>query len=207
MSQETVNLIIQNCDHGDGRGLQELYNFVLEKAKNLPMEYPFLDVGTRSGGMALLALLAIKESGKTERPLFTIDPYGDIQYDDESWKYGEDFYRTAMKTLSDYAYDNKLLYFYYRNTIQDFQKIFEDSSFWIDNKDIPKQFGCVVYDGPKNPECLSESLDWLKQKIVRNGGLVVDDISIAIRQGGNERYKKLFEEGTVVQDMLFWVKK
>lgn len=189
----TLHDIAQYSDHS--AGFQYLYDRVLEVAKNLPEGIPFLELGTRAGGTALLFLLAIKDSG-INRPLITVDPYGlklfktgpDTSYD---YGHGEEFQREASLHLSKFCFENKLSCWQYRLLDTDFMKIWESIEIWYQGKLLEKQFGFVYLDAEHDVDTVNMQLDWFKPRMYQNGLIVIDDVvndyPNAYRQGDSNR--------------------
>lgn len=168
-----LNLIAPLCDHFVNMGY--FYNRILKVARELPEEYPFLEIGNRLGGTALMFLDAIKESGKPKRFLITVDPYGDMPYTGKLDKFDEDFRRQAMKILSDFSYENKLNHAHYRLKSLDFITTWEKSEFWHEGVLLPKLFGMVYFDGDHTDEVVFEELKRYLPFIHDKGMYVVDD--------------------------------
>lgn len=162
---------IQNLDY--------LYGRVLEKAKQLPEHIPFLEIGTRAGGSALAFLFAIKESGRRKRPLFTIDPYGNKPYlrgsEILNMDYGEHFYRTAMRYLSQYSFDNKLSHQHWRLTSIDYMTIRDSIDIWYDGQLLENTYGFVYLDGAHEEQTIATEISYFYPRLCEGGLLVIDD--------------------------------
>lgn len=164
-------------DHQDG--LDVLYKHVLEKARTVPEGIPFVEIGTRSGGTALLILLAIKNS-RIFRPLFTVDPYGNKPYNRGNklidLDYGETFYRGAMYRLATYCKEEGLFHHHLRMLSTDFIKVFSQIDFWHRGKVLDtSKFGFVYLDGDHEETCIANELSWFLPKMVPEGLIVIDD--------------------------------
>ena len=152
---------------------------LMQQAVQLP-EGHFVDIGTRAGGTAMLALDVLKNS--PDKFLFTIDPYGDKPYPVGSeatgistypLDYGEQHYRTAMKELSQFAYSNNLNHVHYRTTsewwIKNHYQVFYKGDFLEDT------FAFVYLDGEHTDTAVAMELDYFMPRMVKGGVIVVDD--------------------------------
>lgn len=181
-------------DHSPG--LDFLYERVLEKAKILPEDVPFVEIGTRLGGTALIFLTAIKNSG-IRRLLYTVDPYGYRPFKVGSIIMhkvaGEEYYREAMKFLSIYCSQNSLFWIPFRMTSFDFMKIYDQIDIWYDEKVLEKKpFGFVYLDGEHNEDTISKELEWFNPRMHKKGLIVIDD-NEHINISDNETIKKFVE--------------
>jgi predicted O-methyltransferase YrrM len=157
------DFIAPYSDHIDS--LEEVYEAALEASKRLANDYIFLETGTRAGGSALAILQAIKDSGKT-RWFFTIDPYGMKPYNignavTTTLDYGEEYYRSAMKALADYAYENKLLHSHFRMKSLDWMESFDQSEFWYNGERLKPKFGFAYLDGDHDSKTVLGEYSWL----------------------------------------------
>lgn len=166
----------QFSDHQPG--LDFLYEKVLEKAKSLPENAPFVEIGTRRGGSALIFLTAIKNSG-IQRPLYTIDPYGNKPYklsDATIFRVAiDDYYKDAMKLLSIYCSMHNLFWTHFRITSFDFMKIYEQINIWWDERALKELFGFVYLDGEHNEDTVAKELEWFQPRMHKDGLIVIDD--------------------------------
>lgn len=168
-------LVEQYTDHP--LGLEQVYNVAKLVSEQVPEDCIFMETGTRAGGSALAILQAIKDSGKN-RWLFTLDPYGDKPYNvgnavTQLW-YGEEFYRTAMKVLADYAFDNKLLHAHFRMKSLDWMNTFSTTEYWYEATQQNPKFGFAYLDGDHDTKTVEAEYAWLKE---RSPGIavIVDD--------------------------------
>ena len=133
----------------------------------------------REGGSAIAWLKAILESDKKQRALITVDPYGDLPY---FWAgrgfsktgYGEDFYKEAMKLLSNFAYDNRVYHTHFKLTSDDFMKIFDEISIYDEDKVLGKTFAFVYLDACKEQNTIAKEFEWFKKRM-KSGGLIIFD--------------------------------
>lgn len=195
----------RHSDHSAGLG--RLAEEALSIAKTLPPGLPFLEIGTRAGGSALLFLDAIRESG-VPRPLITVDPYGKpylsgpgehltpgapttIGYPPT----GEECYREAQAMLSSFAREHGLIHIHYRMTSESFFRLWDSESLWINGKEINSNpFGLVYLDGEHTPEAVGRELTWARERLHGAGLIVIDDVQ-HIRESQDEAILRAFAQG------------
>ena len=144
-----------------------LFEKTLEFAKKIPAGIPFVEVGTRAGGSALLFAVAIQES-KIQRPLFTIDPYGNKPYlrgkEVLNMNYNDGYYLTAMKELANFCQETKQFHYHWRMRSLDFIKIYDSIPMWFEGKEIPKEIGFAYLDGDHEENTIQEEITWFSSK-------------------------------------------
>lgn len=189
----TLEEISQYSDHS--AGFKYLYNRVLEVAKAIPVDIPFLEFGTRAGGSALLFLQAIKDSD-INRPLITVDPYGlklfkigkNTTFD---YKHDEGFQIEASFQISSFCKEHNLSCWQYRLLDTDFMKVWDTAEIWYKGKLIENKFGFVYLDAEHDRDTVTMQLEWLKPRMIKNGLIVIDDVvddyPNAYRQGDSNR--------------------
>ena len=182
--------ITKYCDHCVE--LDYFYNQVLERAIELPEEYPFLEIGTREGGTALLSLNAINDSGKKKRTLFTVDPYGNKPYEGNSPDYNEDRRRIAMKVISDFCFEEKLNHNHFRLSSLQFYETWIRSNFWYNGELLPKKFGFIYFDGDHSDENVFKELSMFVPLIHPKGLYTIDD------QSDETHYSKIIKGTPIV---------
>lgn len=143
--------------------------------KDTPSEFPVLEIGTRSGGTSLLFLRAIKESGKKDRFLITVDPYGEMFYVGRGDNYGEKYYRTAMHKISEYCFENELNHIHFRLTSFQFFNIWNTCNFWHKEKEIKNRFSFIYFDGDHSDRIVKKELRLFYHLIIDNGCFCIDD--------------------------------
>ena len=196
---------IKYTDHPEG--FDKLYQKALEKALTIPWGVPFIEIGTREGGSALLFLKAIKES-KIPRPLITIDPYGKayVSGPEQYQPIGEERYRRAMKMLADFAYQHQLTHVHQRMPGEGFMKMWTETGLWIEGEQINKRpFGLVYLDGEHAACTVEQELEWFIPRMVSGGLIVIDDIECT-SSPNNSNYPQLMhtlEKGTKYGNRLY----
>lgn len=188
------------------QNLDYLYAQVLEKAKQLPEDMPFLEVGTRAGGTALAFLFAIKESGKRNRALFTVDPYGNKPYlrgsEVLNMDYGEHFYRTAMRYLSQYAFDHRLRHQHWRLTSLDYMLVRGSVDVWYDGVLVGNTYGFVYLDGDHEENTVAMEIEYFYPRLC-SGGLIVVDDSEHIVESQHPTIRQFLEKATSNGNRLY----
>lgn len=161
-----MKYFIDRSDHFEG--FIRLYKEVYKLASIFDSDFPFIEVGNRIGGSAMLIMWAIKNSGR-RRPFYTVDCHGTMPIDEI-----EKYYMDFMFNVSNYAFEEKINWIHFRMKSVDFIKIYELMDFYKDFK----RFAFVYLDGNHNPNTVEEELAYFIPRIVKGGLLVVDDVRI-----------------------------
>lgn len=196
--------VVDGSIHPDDKPILYFYQRALEVANNLPEDCWFAETGTRSGDTAIVLLRAINESGKKNRWLFTIDPYGDKPYETStgvhtSFDYGEQHYRNALHSLSKYAWENDLLHCHYRMRSQEFKFMQDNVEFWFDHKKCEPKYGFVYLDGEHAHKPVEEELAYFLPRLCSGGVIVIDDPEYF-------DLKKLSIDAEVIEDKIYYTK-
>ncbi|MEQ8425298.1 MAG: class I SAM-dependent methyltransferase [Cyclobacteriaceae bacterium] len=135
---------------------------------------PILEVGTRSGGSALLILKMLKSiypKGKTLPYVLTIDPYGMRPYEGEPFIYDERHYGQAKRNLV--SYTNHI---HYMMDSELFLKLIDQLYIW-DKAQRAKidRFTLVYLDGSHDPDIVWSEMTQLLPMIIPGGYLIIDD--------------------------------
>lgn len=159
-------------------GVDKLYEKALEVACRLPEKYSFFEIGSWRGGSAVAIMQAIKDSGKTDRWMFTIDPYGSKPFGlgDKvviADHYHEEDYRYAMKFMSDYALDNKLNHCHFRMLSGDYFNL--EFDFWHKGKKRNIVPGFAYLDGEHTPRDVLAEFTYFNVRMPKGGAIVIDD--------------------------------
>lgn len=182
------------CDHN--QEMEFFYDSIINVAKTLDSDAIFIEIGTRAGGTALLALNAILDS-KISRQFITVDPYGNKPYfagkETFGGIYGEDYYQVAMKEISTYCFNNKLYHTHFKIESSDFIKIFEQVKFWYEGRLLNTKFGYVFLDGEHTEEAIVKELEWFLPRMYNGGLIVIDDVSYNPNPT-NELLKEVFSK-------------
>jgi len=202
-----LNEIRNLSDHSNE--FDKFYSELLNCSINLPIDALFVEIGTRAGGSALLALKAINDS-KINRTMITIDPYGlkpFVNSDRTNLRlYGENLYREALKNITDYCFYNELDHIHFKITSFDFIKIFEQIELWKDEQVLQPKFGYVYLDGEHNENTVTKELEYFLPRTVENGLIVIDDIE-HIKNSNNPLIKNVLSESRFTGNRSFYTKK
>ena len=197
-----LSLCKANSDHAEG--LDYLFAQAKEIACKLPQGLPFIEIGTRAGGSALLFLQAIKESG-IPRPLITVDPYGKGYDREEGFlpPMGEERYRSAMQVLSGFCLEHHLNHYHYHMTSEDWMSIWDRSGCWVDGERLNDHpFALVYLDGEHTQENVAREVNWINRRMALGGLLVIDDTE-NIRDPEYPSLRELWSVGESIGNRLY----
>lgn len=135
---------------------------------------PLLEIGTRSGGSALLMLRvldAVYPRG-TRRPLvLTVDPYGARPYEGAPFRYDETHYEAMKRALARYP-----RHIHYMMDSELFLDLLDRLYLWWDGARRPlDRFTGVYLDGSHAPDIVWREIEQLLPRVVPGGFLIVDD--------------------------------
>ena len=200
---------IKYSDHPNG--LDEFYQMALRVACEAPEGVPFLEIGTREGGSAMVLLKAIKDS-RVSRALITVDPYGRKPYileKDEKHPelvpegyreieidHREDYYRGAAWLLADFCFREKLDHFHFHIESADFMATYPMMKIWWEGRVLEQKFAFVYLDGEHNIQPVVNELNWFIPRMVENGIISIDDIE-HVYDSGNEMLTRVVKEAYV----------
>lgn len=158
-----------------GREKLEVVASVLEQA---PQGF-FLEVGTRMGGTAILALDA-----PNCNTLISIDPYGSKPYQDPReanmlapFVYPDQMYLSTMQRLYSHALEVNKNFVHFKIPSQEYIK--HDIKMWFDGFEYDKsntKFAYVLLDGEHNDETVKLEIDFFSKHMIDKGILLVDNI-------------------------------
>jgi predicted O-methyltransferase YrrM len=135
---------------------------------------PFLEIGARAGGSALLMLrlLEVIYPSGTPRPLvITVDPYGARPYEGAPFRYDWKHYRSMKRALARFAN-----HIHYMMDSEAWLGLLDRLYLWIDGIKKPfDRFSLVYLDGSHDPAIVQMEIDILLPRIVPGGVLMVDD--------------------------------
>lgn len=154
--------------------------FLLELARTVarapraPDAPPLLEIGTRSGGSALLMLRVLEDVYRGERrPLvLTVDPYGSRPYEGRHHVYDERHYREMKQALARYAN-----HIHYMMDSELFLRTVEGGLYlWLEGaRRSLDRFTLVYLDGSHDPDIVWSEIERLWPRVVAGGFLIVDD--------------------------------
>lgn len=184
----------------DSSEYEILYN-AAQKIKGVPGAV--VEIGTRRGGSAKLIIDALSSQNDTNRSMFCIDPYGNIDLDitniNATVHYPGKFQvegdpnskDIAFKTKFDYTNDmrNRIipsLYYYAFNSGLNFTFFcLEDTEFfnrysdgvpvYEEEKKLINEYAFVFYDGPHTNEAVLREIEFFMPKTPVGGIYVFDD--------------------------------
>lgn len=135
---------------------------------------PFLEIGTRSGGSALLILrlLDLVYPPPARRPLvFTVDPYGSLPYAGAPFQYDDRHYRAMKQALAGYAN-----HVHYMMDSELFLRQLDQLYVWRAGSRLSFDHLSLVYlDGSHDPAVVWPEIERLLPRIIPGGFLIVDD--------------------------------
>ena len=135
---------------------------------------PFLEIGTRAGGSALLMLrvldLVYPPGGR--RPLLiTVDPYGSRPYEGAPFEYDDRHYRAMKQTLARYAN-----HVHYMMDSELFLRQLDQLYVWRAGAHLAfDRFSLVYLDGSHDPGLVWAEIESLLPRVIPGGFLIVDD--------------------------------
>lgn len=183
------------------------YEILINAAKTLDREVPgaVVEIGTRRGGSAKMIIDSLSETGNVQRPMFCIDPYGNIEIECTNYStiinnperkdiLQGDHNSKAITSLQRFDYDNSMrnriipsLYYYAFQAGLNFSFFcLEDSEFfkrysdgvpvYNDFKTIVNQYAFVFFDGPHDNAAVDYETGFFVERAVRGSIFVFDDI-------------------------------
>lgn len=179
-----------------------------------------VEIGTRRGGSAKMIIDALAQTNNTNRSMFCIDPYGNIEIDctninlklhyNETVE-GEDNMSKELSRPKRFDYTNQMrnriipsLYYYAFQAGLNFQFFcLEDTEFFSryadgvpvynDFKKIENQFALIFFDGPHTNEAIFTEMSYFVNKSPIGATWVFDDIWMTSHDDKIEPY--LFDNG------------
>lgn len=135
---------------------------------------PFLEIGTRSGGSALLILrlLNVMYPPPAQRPLvLTVDPYGSLPYAGAPFEYDDRHYRAMKRALARYAN-----HVHYMMDSELFLQQLDQLYLWRGGSQLHfDHFSLVYLDGSHDPAVVWAEIERLLPRVIPGGFLIVDD--------------------------------
>jgi predicted O-methyltransferase YrrM len=135
---------------------------------------PFLEIGTRAGGSALLILRLLERMyPPPARPplLLTVDPYGSLTYAGGPHQYDDRHYLAMKRTLAGYAN-----HVHYMMDSELFLRQLDQLYLWRAGSRISfDHFSLVYLDGSHDPAVVWPEIECLLPRVIPGGFLIVDD--------------------------------
>jgi len=181
------------------------YHILVDAAKNIKgVEGAVVEIGTRRGGSAKMIIDALVEQNDTNRSMFCIDPYGNIDLEitninasihypgkyevegdpmskDKSFPtkfdYTNDMRNRVIPSLYYYAYQRGLNFTFFCLEDHEFFKRYSDGvPVYNEQKHLINQYALVFFDGPHTNEAVEEELSFFLERSVPGSVFVFDDI-------------------------------
>jgi hypothetical protein len=134
---------------------------------------PLLEIGTRSGGSALLMLRVLEAiHGKRQPPMvITVDPYGSRPYEGADWTYDDRHYGRMKRNLAPFTN-----HIHYMMDSELFLRELHRLYVWSGGSRVAlDRFSLVYLDGSHDPEIVWSEIETLLPRVVPGGFLIVDD--------------------------------
>jgi len=163
-----------------------------------------VEIGTRRGGSAKMVIDALTENGDTNRPMFCIDPYGNIDLEitninasihypgkyqvegdpmskEASFKtkfdYTNDMRNRIIPSLYFYAFSKGLNFTFFCLEDHEFFKRYPDGvPIYEEEKKMINEYAFVFFDGPHTNDAVDEELEFFIQRAPVGATYVFDDI-------------------------------
>ena len=139
-----------------------------------PDAAPFLEIGTRAGGSALLVLRvlrAVYRGGPAPPWLLTVDPYGSRSYEGAPFVYDERHYVEMKRALA--GFGNHV---HFLMESSGFLRMLDGLTLWRDGVRRPiDRFTLVYLDGSHDPDIVWSEVQSLLPRVVSGGFLIIDD--------------------------------
>lgn len=181
------------------------YEILFNAAKNIKgVEGAVVEIGTRRGGSAKIIIDALVENGDTNRSMFCIDPYGNIDLEitninasihyagkyqlegdpmskDNSFKtkfdYTNDMRNRVIPSLYYYAFQRGLNFTFFCLEDHEFFKRYADGvPVYNEVKKLENEYAFVFFDGPHTNEAVDEELKFFLDRAPKGATYVFDDI-------------------------------
>lgn len=199
------NIIRFSTDEVFNTDSQE-YDILGEAAKTIKgVNGAIVEIGTRRGGSAKLIIDSLSENQDTQRPMFCIDPYGNIElectninltvhYPSQDFGITEDKMSKERSVPVRFDYTNAMrnriipsLYFYAYSAGLDFTFFcLEDTEFfnryhdgvpvYNEIKTTVNEYALVFFDGPHTNDAVTRELDFFIPRSNVGTAFVFDDI-------------------------------
>ena len=180
------------------------YEILANAAKNVfNVEGAIVEIGSRRGGSAKIIIDALVESGNSNRSMFCIDPYGNIDFEctnlnissfglkqelegDPNSKdltdvvkldYNNDMRNRIVPSLYFYAYQAGLNFTFFALEDTEFMSRYADGVPVYDEvKKIEDKYAFVFFDGPHTNTAVEHEVRFFGERAVVGSMFVFDDI-------------------------------
>ena len=185
----------------DSQEYEILWNAALELKNETPGAV--VEIGTRRGGSAKMIIDAMHSKGNSNRPMFCIDPYGNIEIEctnlnmsihNPDRKIEGDPMSKELTSPQRFDYDNTMrnriipsLYYYaYQRGFNFSFFCLEDTEFfkryhdgvpvYQEYKTLVNEYAFVFFDGPHDNQCLDLETEFFVKRAPVGAVFVFDDI-------------------------------
>lgn len=186
----------------DSQEYDILHNAALALDKNTPGA--IVEIGSRRGGSAKIIIDSLVQNGNNNRPMFCIDPYGNIELEitninasihypnkyelegdpqskDINFKtrfdYTNDMRNRIVPSLYYYAFQHGFNFTFFCLEDTEFFKRYSDGvPIYEDAKKMVNEYAFVFFDGPHTNNAVQEELDFFIDRSPSGSVYVFDDI-------------------------------
>lgn len=183
------------------------YEILFNAAKNIKgVEGAVIEIGTRRGGSAKIIIDGLAENNDTNRSMFCVDPYGNIDLEitnlsatvhypgqhehelkgdpkskDETFTkkfdYTNDMRNRVIPSLYYYAFQRGLNFTFFCLEDTEFFKRYADGvPVYQEYKKLENQYAFVFFDGPHVNEAVDTELKFFMERSTKGSTYVFDDI-------------------------------
>lgn len=184
MSQQPVSIHQIAPQFGTDSGNYEVLADAARRSKGV--EGAAVEIGVRLGGGLKYIIDGLVETGQTpEKPVFGIDPYGNIEYyRDEIFKEGRCDYTNEMRDIcliNMYLYCRQQNVNFYMFNLEDtefFTRYADGVPVYADYKQIVNKYSVVHFDGPHTLEALDAEISFFLDRTDSGAIFVFDDVEM-----------------------------
>ena len=197
-----IRLSDEEVFNTDSQEYEILHNAALSVENSVPGAV--VEIGTRRGGSAKIIIDALASKGNSNRPMFCIDPYGNIDLDitninasihypgkyqvegdpmskDASFPtkfdYTNEMRNRVIPSLYYYAFQHGINFTFFCLEDHEFFKRYPDGvPVYEEQKKMMNEYSFVFFDGPHTNEAVEEELNFFFDRTPVGGVYVFDDI-------------------------------
>lgn len=181
------------------------YEILFNAARNVKgVEGAVVEIGTRRGGSAKIIIDGLESNQDTNRSMFCIDPYGNIELEitnlsasihypgqhqldgdpqskdvtlKKRFDYTDEMRNRVIPSLYYYAYQRGLNFTFFCLEDTEFFKRYADGvPVYQEQKKLENQYAFVFFDGPHTNEAVQTEIDFFLPRSVKGTTYVFDDI-------------------------------